>query len=60
MISADVARLAARIQPKKLILFHLSDRYTQVEWQEQLADVRAVFAETFFPDSWDIGQPTGR
>jgi ribonuclease Z len=52
MVSADVARLAAKIRPQKLILFHLSDRYTPAEWQEQLAEVRAVFPQTWFPDSW--------
>ena len=52
MVSADVARLAARIEPEKLILFHLSDRYTQAEWQDQLEEVRAVFAESNFPESW--------
>ncbi len=58
MVSADVARLAARVQPKKLVLFHLSDRYTQAEWQGQLEEVRAVFPETYFPDSWGISQRT--
>jgi ribonuclease Z len=56
MVSADVARLAARIKPQNLILFHLSDRYTPAEWREQLEEVRAVFAETYFPDAWKIGQ----
>ena len=55
IVSADVARLAARVKPQKLILFHLSDRYTLAEWQEQLEDVRAVFAETYFPETWNIG-----
>ena len=60
MVSADVARLAARIHPQKLILFHLSDRYTQAEWQEQLEEVRAVFAESYFPESWNICMPLDR
>jgi len=60
MVSADVARLAAQIKPEKLILFHLSDRYTQVEWQEQLEEVRALFAESYFPESWNIGMPLDR
>ena len=55
MVSADVAHLAARVRPEKLVLFHLSDRYTPAEWLEQLAEVRAVFAETYFPQSWNIG-----
>ena len=48
MVSADVARLAARVRPEKLILFHLSDRYTHAEWLEQLEEVRAVFPATYF------------
>jgi ribonuclease Z len=59
MVSADVARLAARVKPQRLILFHLSDRYTREEWQEQLEEVRAAFAETFFPEPWNIGPSPG-
>jgi ribonuclease BN (tRNA processing enzyme) len=55
MVSLDVARLARRTGAKKLILFHLSDRYTRAEWQEQLAEVRAMFQEAYFPESWEIG-----
>jgi ribonuclease Z len=54
MVSSDVARLAASVKPQKLFLFHLSDRYTPAEWQEQLEEVRVVFPETYFPDSWKI------
>jgi ribonuclease BN (tRNA processing enzyme) len=60
MISADVARLAARVKPRKLILFHLSDRYTHAGWQEQLGEVRAVFPETYFPESWNNLKDEGR
>lgn len=49
MVSQDVARLARRAGAKKLVLFHLSDRYTPAEWQQQLAEVRAVFPEAHFP-----------
>ena len=52
MVSADVARLAIRVKPQKLILFHLSDRYTAEEWRQQLEEVRAVFPQTYFPESW--------
>jgi ribonuclease Z len=46
--------MAARVQPQKLVLFHLSDRYMPDEWQAQLGEVRAVFSETYFSDSWQI------
>ncbi len=58
MISADVARLAAKVRPQKLILFHLSDRYTPQEWREQVAEVQALFPETYFPESWDVQERT--
>jgi ribonuclease Z len=57
MVSGDVARLAARVKPQRLILFHLSDRYTHAEWKEQLGEVRAVFPETYFPETWNIDSP---
>lgn len=52
MISADVARLAARVNPRRLVLFHLSDRYTPQEWREQLEEVRAKFPRAEFPAAW--------
>lgn len=52
LVSRDVGRLAARAGAKRLVLFHLSDRYTADEWLEQLGDVRAEFAAAEFPDTW--------
>ena len=54
MTSSDVARLAQRVQPDKLILFHVSDRYSQQEWQTQLREVREQFAHAAFPEEWGI------
>jgi ribonuclease Z len=52
MTSTDVGRLAARVQPEKLVVFHVSDRYTLDEWKEQLADVRGQFERAEFPAHW--------
>ena len=52
MTSSDVGRLAARVQPQQLVLFHLSDRYTPAEWREQLREVRAHFPQADFPTAW--------
>jgi ribonuclease Z len=52
MTSAEVAGLAARVGPERLILFHLSDRYTVDDWNEQLAEVRSRFARAEFPPQW--------
>jgi ribonuclease Z len=54
MTSSDVGRLAMRVQPEKLVLFHLSDRYTSADWKEQLREVQDHFAKTNFPEEWNI------
>lgn len=51
--SADVGRLAARVRPGRLILFHLSDRYTPAEWRRQLEEVQTAFPAAAFPESWN-------
>ena len=52
MSSRGVANLAGRVQPERLVLFHLSDRYTADEWQQQLEEVRAIFPRAQFPAGW--------
>ncbi len=52
MTSSDVARLASRVHPDRLVLFHLSDRYTDPQWQDQLEQARRHFAETHWPIEW--------
>lgn len=53
MTSRDVGRLAARVQPEKLILFHISDRYTPDEWHQQIREVQTQFPRVEFPPHWD-------
>ena len=52
MTSADVGRLAARVEPGKVVLFHVSDRYPSNEWPEQLKEVREHFQRVEFPANW--------
>jgi ribonuclease Z len=52
MTTGRVAELAKRAGLKRLILFHLSDRYTEAEWNEMLAEARAIFPNTEFSDNW--------
>lgn len=54
LASDDVAQLAADANVGRLVLFHLSDRYTADEWREQLAEVRERFPNTSFPPQWTI------
>ncbi|MFW6171445.1 MAG: MBL fold metallo-hydrolase, partial [Planctomycetota bacterium] len=50
--SSDVGRLAAGVQPETLVLFHVSDQYTETEWREQLDQVREQFGFVEFPPQW--------
>ncbi len=52
MTAAQVAELARRANAQRLILFHLSDRYSTAEWLDLLAEARAIFPNTAFPDGW--------
>jgi ribonuclease Z len=52
---SEMGRLSASVGAGKLILFHLSDRYTREQWRELLAEVRQVFPQASFPSSWDLG-----
>jgi ribonuclease Z len=53
MTATQVASLARRAGVGRLILFHLSDRYQPEEWGELLAEARAVFPNTAFPEHWE-------
>jgi ribonuclease Z len=52
MTAAQVAELARRANARQVLLFHLSDRYTKEEWLDLLAEARAIFPNTAFPDGW--------
>jgi ribonuclease Z len=54
MTPADVATLAKRADIGKLILFHISERYPPAVWLEMLAEARAIFPNTYFPEGWEI------
>jgi ribonuclease Z len=48
------ATLAARAGVGQLVLFHLSDRYRPEGWRALLAEARAVFPNTRFPEPWSL------
>jgi ribonuclease Z len=54
MTSVLAARLAARANAKHLVLFHLSDRYSQQDWREMLREAQAVFPATTFASQWNL------
>ena len=49
--AAEIAKLA---EVKKLILFHVSDRYNKKELTNILEEAKGVFKETFYPEGWKI------
>jgi ribonuclease Z len=51
---AAMGRLAAAVGARKLVLFHLSDRYTRDGWMGLLAEVRQVFPAAGFPSHWGL------
>ncbi|MBM4075064.1 MAG: ribonuclease Z [Planctomycetes bacterium] len=48
------ARLALQSKAKKLVLFHLSDRYNAQEWLEMLAEAKQIFPAASFPSHWQL------
>ena len=52
MTAVRAARLAKEAGVERLVLFHLSDRYHDAEWQALLDEARAVFPATSFPEHW--------
>jgi ribonuclease Z len=54
MAADEVATMAAKAGVGRLVLFHVSDRYQPDGWRELLAEARAIFPATSFPDGWAI------
>lgn len=55
LTSRQAAFLAAESGAKKLILFHISERYyTRKRYNTLLEDARTVFPQTYFPETWKV------
>lgn len=50
----DAAELAARAGVGRLVLFHLSRRYTRDEWRLLLEEAREIFPAAEFPAEWRV------
>ncbi|MGE5398821.1 MAG: MBL fold metallo-hydrolase [Ignavibacteriales bacterium] len=54
MTTLQTASLAREAQVKKLLLFHISERYTaRDDYPGLLKEARSIFPETYFPSEWD-------
>jgi len=54
MAADEVASVAAVAGVGRLVLFHVSDRYQPDGWRELLAEARAIFPNTSFPEGWAV------
>lgn len=52
--------LAVQAAVERLVLIHLSDRYTSGEWLELLSEVREEFFRAEFPPHWDLSADSGK
>jgi ribonuclease Z len=53
MTNVQAATLATRVRARGLVLFHLSRRYTNLQWQELLEGAQTVFPKTSFSRGWE-------
>ncbi len=54
MTAKQVAHLAQKANVKKLILFHVSQRYPHLEYGKILEEAQEIFPATSFPDNWEF------
>ena len=50
-----VAKLARDAEVNRLLLMHLSERYSERDWESMLREARRVFPPSEFPPAWEIG-----
>lgn len=54
MTTGLTGRLAREAGVDRLVLIHLSDRYSEPEWRDMLAEAREEFPNTDFPPNWEL------
>jgi ribonuclease Z len=61
LTSRQAAELARDAGVQRLVLIHLSDRYTPDEWRALLKEARDIFPAASFPEQWEAlaGVATG-
>ncbi len=54
MTTGTVGELARQADVGRLLLLHLSQRYSPHEWREMLTEVQAVFPRASYAETWQI------
>jgi len=54
LTAGQAARIAKAVNAKKLILFHISDRYRVKDYPALIKEAREIFPETYLPEEWKI------
>ena len=55
LITKQTAAIAKKAKVNKLILFHISERYSsKINQKKLLREAREIFPQTYFPDDWKI------
>jgi ribonuclease Z len=53
LTSSQAAELAREAAVGRLVLMHVSDRYTKEEWLALLSEAREIFPNAVFPEHWE-------
>lgn len=54
LTAEQAARLAKAANVKRLILFHISDRYRAKEYSDLINEARKIFHESYLPVEWNL------
>ena len=54
LTAKQAAQIAKAINARKLILFHISDRYRVKDYPLLVEEARGIFPETWLPYEWKI------
>jgi ribonuclease Z len=54
LTAGQAAGIAKAVNTKRLILFHISDRYRVKDYPSIIEEAREIFPETYLPDEWNI------
>ncbi len=60
MTTVQAATLAQRAAVRRLVLFHLSDRYEREDWVRMLGEARRIFPNAHYSSEWNLAGASGQ